>query len=291
MDFRAQVVLTPTESKRLLAKAVLNLPEVQRGLKEGIVILHPSSTTIFMLEQLGHPMTDERIWICGHISPKGLCMARPIIDTVLGDRAYTAAKYPFDLIIKKGKLLPFKQPTLGPALEEMDSNDIYVKSVNAIDPEGNAGVLLAEKRGGSLGLVLTSQKTKNFKMVIPVGVEKRIPIPIGDAISAAAKLDKAQGIPCAIWRLRGEVITEVEAFRGLFDVRATPVSGGGVCGAEGAFTWVLQGEEANVLNAFNFCTEIRGHALPYSLNVYDCPECPNPVCQLSGKKAKAEWMT
>ena len=284
MDFRAQVVLTPTESKRLLSKAVLNLPEVQKALNKGILILHPSSTTIFMLEELGFKLTDERIWVCGHISPKGLCMARPIIDAVVEDPEFRPEKYPFDLVLRKGELLPFKQPTLGPALEEMGSDDIYVKGVNAIDPEGKTGVLLAEKRGGSLGLVLQKQKEKKFKIVIPVGVEKRIPIRLGDAISAAAKLEKAQGIPCALWRLRGKLITEIEAFRQLFNVEAIPVSAGGLCGAEGAFIWVLQGEETNVMKAYHFCDEIRGHVLPFSLNVYECAECPNPVCQFAGKK-------
>jgi hypothetical protein len=241
-----------------------------------------------MLEELGFKLTEERIWVCGHISPKGLCMARPIIDAVVGEPGFGPEKYPFDLILKKGELLPFKQPPLGPALEEMGPNDIYVKGVNAIDPEGNTGVLLAEKRGGSLGLVLQKQKTKKFKIVIPVGVEKRIPIPLGDAVSAAAKLEKAQGIPCQLWRLRGKLITEIEAFRQLFNVEAIPVSAGGLCGAEGAFIWVLKGEEKNVLEAYRFCEKIRGHALPFSLNVYECAECPNPVCQLAGRKYGTE---
>ncbi len=284
MDLKAQVVLTPTESKRLLSKAVLNLPKVQRALNEGILIVHPSSTTIFMIEELGFKLAKEQIWVCGHISPKGLCMVRPIIDTVLETPDYGPEKYPFDLILRKGKLLPFKQPTLGPALDEMDSKDIYVKGVNALDPDGNAGVLLAEKRGGSLGLVLKKQKIKKFKMIIPVGIEKRIPVPIGDAVSAAIDIEKAQGIPCALWRLRGEVITEIEAFRQLFDVEAIPVSAGGLCGSEGAVVWILRGEEKKVENAFNVCEKIRGHELPYSLNVYECRECPNPVCQLAGAK-------
>ncbi len=283
MDLKAQVVLTPTEAKRLLSKAVLNLPEVKKALKEGIVILHPSSTTIFMLQELGYSLTPERIWVCGHISPKGLCMARPIIDTVMETPNYTAEMYPFDLVLKKGKLLPFKQPTLGPALEEMGPEDVYVKGVNLIDPEGNAGVLLAERKGGSLGLVLKQQKTKKFKIIIPVGIEKRIPISLPKAAEAARDVQKAQGIPCGLWHLRGSLITEIEAFRLLFDVEAIPVSAGGLCGAEGAYTWVLYGEEKNVERAFHLCYEIRGHELPYKLPVYECAECPNPICQQSGK--------
>ena len=94
---------------------------------------------------------------------------------------------------------------------------------------------------------------------------------------------KAQGIACGLWHLRGKLVTEIEAFRLLFDVEAIPVSGGGLCGAEGAITWVLEGGEKNVDNAFEFCSRIRGPQLPFSLPVYDCQECPNPVCQQSGK--------
>jgi hypothetical protein len=283
MGLKAQVVLTPTEAKRLLSKAVLNLPEVKKALKEGILILHPSSTTIFMLEELGYSLTPERIWVCGHISPKGLCMARPIIDAVLGTPGFGPAMYPFDLVLKKGELLPFKNPTLGPALEQMGPEDIYVKGVNILDPEGNAGVLLAERKGGSLGLVLRQRKAKKFKIIIPVGIEKRIGIPLAKAIKAARDVEKAQGIPCGLWHLRGSLVTEIEAFRALFDVEATPVSAGGLCGAEGAVTWVLQGEEKNVQSAFDFCNQTRGHQLPYTLPVYECAECPNPICQQSGK--------
>jgi hypothetical protein len=285
MGLKAQVVLTPTEAKRLLSKAVLNLPEVKKALKEGIVILHPSSTTIFMLQELGYSLTPERIWVCGHISPKGLCMARPIIDTVMETPNFTSEMYPFDLVLKKGELLPFKQPTLGPILEEMGPQDIYVKGVNVVDPEGNAGVLLAEKKGGSLGLVLRQQKTKKFKIIIPVGIEKRLGISLTKAIEAARDVEKAQGIPCGLWHLRGKLLTEIEAFRLLFDVEAIPVSAGGLCGAEGAVTWVLQGEEKNVQEAFDLCYQIRGHQLPFTLPVYECAECPNPICQQSGKSS------
>ena len=80
MTTGVQVVLAPTEAKRLLSKAVLQLEEVKRALEDGIVIIHPSSTTIFMLEELGHTLSDDGIWICGHISPKGLCISRKMID-------------------------------------------------------------------------------------------------------------------------------------------------------------------------------------------------------------------
>ncbi len=287
MDVSAQVVLTPTESKRLLSKAVLALDEVQRALSDGILAIHPSSTTIFMLEELGLELPEEGIWVCGHISPKGLCISRKMIDAVLETPEYGAARYPFDLILRKGKLLPFAESSLGPILEEMTSDDVYVKSVNAMDPDGKLGVLLAARgSGGSVGLVIKTQKQKKFKMIIPVGLEKKIPIPLHTAQKAAIKTVKAQGIPCGLWQLRGTVITEIEAFKQLFDIEAFPVSAGGIEGAEGSVVWVLQGKEENVEKAYKLCEEIHGAQLPYRLEVYECSQCRNTLCDLAGAKGK-----
>jgi hypothetical protein len=285
MVISAQVVLTPTESKRLLSKAVLGLDEVKQALAEGILIIHPSSTTIFMLEELGFKLPDKGIWVCGHISPKGLCISRKMIDAVLETPEYGAEQYPFDLIIRKGKLLPFEQSALGPVLNDMNSRDVYVKSVNAVDPEGNLGMLLAARStGGSIGLVIRKQKEKKFKMIIPVGLEKRIPIPLQQAQKAAVRTSKAQGIPCGLWQLRGTLITEIEAFRRMFDVEAIPVSAGGLEGAEGSIVWVLKGKDQNVEKAYRLCQQIHGYELPYRLEAYECSQCPNTLCDLAGAK-------
>lgn len=283
MELHAQVVLTPTEAKRLLSAAVLALDEVKRALDKGIVIVHPSSTTIFMLEELGYEMHPQGLWVCGHISPIGLCIARPMIEAVLETPEYGAEKYPFDYVLKNGELLSFEHGTLGPTLEEMGSKDIYVKSVNAIDPENKLGVLLAARSsGGSIGLVLKKQKEKKFKLLLPVGVEKRIQVPLSKATKAALKTTKAMGIPCSLWRLRGKLITEIEAFKVLFDVEAVPISAGGVSGAEGAVLWVISGEEKKVTEAFDWCEAHRGHEFPYELDVFACGECPNTLCQYAG---------
>ena len=291
MKASVQVVLTPTEGKRLLSKAVLNLDEVKRALDKGILIVHPSSTTVFMMEELGFqysPTSEHGIWICGHISPKGLCAPRVVLDRVLKIEEYKATDYTFDFVVRKGKPVPYgEECQLGPIFEEMDSNGAYIKGVNAIDPEGKVGVLLmARSSGGSIGLAAKKQKEKNFSMIIPVGLEKRISVPLEKAMKAAMGSKKAQGVPCNLWQLHGMIITEVEAFRQLCDVEAIPISGGGVCGAEGAITWVLEGEEQKVEKAYQLCEEIHGHELPYALDVYECEKCPNPFCCLAGNIGK-----
>ena len=48
----AQVILTPTESKRLISKAIAGMQLVRRAAKEGMVVLQPSSSTYFIIEEL-----------------------------------------------------------------------------------------------------------------------------------------------------------------------------------------------------------------------------------------------
>jgi hypothetical protein len=48
----AQIVLTPVESKRLIAKAIARLETVQQAKNTGIIALHPSSSTYLIVEEL-----------------------------------------------------------------------------------------------------------------------------------------------------------------------------------------------------------------------------------------------
>jgi hypothetical protein len=281
-----EVVLTPTEAKRLLSKAVLKRDEVKKALQEGILMIHPSSTSMFMLEELGLKMHEKGIWICGHVSPKGLCIPRIVIDyrNNLPDPTRGSELYPFEYVIRKGELIPFEESGIAAVLEQFTINDVYVKGVNAIDPAGKLGILMAGSTGGSVGQVLKRRKKVNFPIIIPVGLEKRIPISIREAIKAASEAKKAQGIPCIIWQIRGTIITEIDAFKQLCNVDAIPISAGGVCGAEGCIVWVLKGEEKDVDNAYRLCEEIHGHQMPYTLDVYECEVCPKKKCDLAGKK-------
>ncbi len=67
---RVQVVLKPAESKKLISKAVVEIDSVQKALKEGIVVIHPSSTTYFMFEYITKKK-PEGIWLVGMLAPRG----------------------------------------------------------------------------------------------------------------------------------------------------------------------------------------------------------------------------
>ena len=72
---RAQVVLTPSESKMLLSKAIARMDVVKHALAKGTVVIHPSSTTYFLVKEItGHePQTEH--WVLGAVLAQGLCRA------------------------------------------------------------------------------------------------------------------------------------------------------------------------------------------------------------------------
>jgi len=50
----ALVVLNPSESRRLLAKATVALPEVQNAMKNGMIIIGRGITNAYVTEELLH---------------------------------------------------------------------------------------------------------------------------------------------------------------------------------------------------------------------------------------------
>jgi hypothetical protein len=278
-----QMILTVAESKRLLCKAILAHPYVQKAWEDGITVIHPSSTTYFVLKELGLELPKESngLWVCGHISPKGLCQAKPMADLMLGSYKDPGkgTLYPFDFVFKKGVLQ--SQGPLQEALDEMNENDVYVKSVNAIDPEGKLGILLCVPGGGSIGNVLRNKTKRKYKILCATGLEKSIPVPIKNAAKLCASLDRATGIKCKMTILRpDDFISEIEAFKALTGCDATPIACGGIDGMEGGYVFVLAGTQQQLDRAWGIWEEIRGSAFPDPPE-YECSECPFPVCEHS----------
>jgi len=62
--------LTPTESKKLTAKAIARVNDIQHCIKDGIVALHPSTSTVVIVDELTGKMPDTKVLICGFNSPE-----------------------------------------------------------------------------------------------------------------------------------------------------------------------------------------------------------------------------
>jgi hypothetical protein len=277
---RIQFVLTPTESKKLISKGVIAMESFKQALKSGTVVIHPSSTTVFMLEELGIALEPSAMWICGLTVPRGLCASAEILLEVAEAKKFDPQKYSHQWIIRKGK--PVNKAKLGKILPELKKGDIYVKSPNALDPQGRAGILFTAQGAGTIGKVMKAQKKQNFEIILPTGLEKLVATPMKTICSESPKkaMNFCTGTPCGVVPIEGTIVTEVHAVKTLSGAQAIPIAAGGVGGAEGATIMVVKGEREQVTNAAEYLASVKGAVLP-KLNILECEECPRTKCHLS----------
>lgn len=278
----AQVILTPTESKKLIAIAIGKLEVVRQAAQEGMVVMHPSSSTYFIFEELTGTKPKTNYWVCGVVTPRGTCVEMAML---FGGHSPSAENYnPGDLrglwAIKKGKVLI--EVPLSELLEQMTANDVYIKGVNALDTQGNVGILIGEPvRGGALGVVLSAWRKKHFNFIYPAGLEKLIPISISQAAKEAKRpqYEYAMGLPAGLFPCpEGKTITEINAVEVLSCATAVPVASGGLGGAEGATTLIIKGTNQQVRSAIEFIEQSKGARLP-PLRLCNCNDCPVPDCR------------
>jgi hypothetical protein len=284
---RIQFVLIPTEAKRLIAKSLIAMDSFQRALESGIVVIHPSSSTVFMLEELGIDLNPSSLWICGLTVPRGLCASAGILREVAAAKKFEPKKYSHQWVLRKGKLL--EKVLLNDILQEMKPGDIYVKSPNALDPQGNAGVLFTARGAGTIGQVMKARKSQGFTILLPTGLEKLIPLPIKEVCAESPRqgISFCTGSPCGVVPIEGTVVTEIDAVRILTGAQAVPIAAGGVGGAEGSTVMIVKGEEEQVRRAAEILASIKGAALP-ELDLLECQECPRSSCHLSYAYSSSE---
>jgi hypothetical protein len=168
----------------------------------------------------------------------------------------------------------------------MGPKDVYVKGVNAIDPQGKVGVLIGNDiEGGTIGRVLAAQKKKGFTIIYPVGIEKLIPISIEEAVTAAKdrlNLSYSMGGRCSLLQCEGKVVTELKAIEILTGANAIPIGAGGVDGAEGAITLVISGDDHQVKKAINYIEDVKGAKISRQFRQTDCTKCNDEHCALKG---------
>jgi hypothetical protein len=222
-----QITLTPAESKRLIAKAVVKLREVKKAFKNGIIVIGVGTTNAYVAEELlGQKIKRER-FVAGVVLPKGTFVL-------------PAERRLKEIVIRRGKIIDAKMDDV---LPEMTSNDVFLKGANALDFSGTAGVLMAGQGGGTIGRSLGTIMSKGVNLIIPVGLEKFVPGSIKN-VAPLAGMDKvifSTGTPVGMMPIHGKVITELEAIKILSGAEAIVMAKGGVSGAEGAITLMVRG--------------------------------------------------
>ncbi len=223
-----QITLTPPESKRIIAMGVKKLPVIQKALKKGIILINLGTTNAYVAEELTGKKIDHSRYAAGYIGE-------------------TTAVVPNDRRLPAIALKDGKEVNSEGLISEMTSNDVVIKGANAIDPDGIAGVMMANPVGGTTGSSIGPIMAKGINFVIPVGLEKSIPYPVAEISRRIGiqRCSKATGLPVGMMPLSGEVVTEVEALILLGAEDAFPIGAGGIEGGEGSVTFCVVGEKVD----------------------------------------------
>ncbi len=251
----ALVVLTPSESKRLIAKGVLELPEVRKVLQKGSLVVSRGVTPAYIVEEL-----------LGDTLPKEICTAGIVTDAKMAVTIPGQRLGPW--VFQDGKVV---EETAEAALEKFSATDVSIKGANALDPMGNTGILVAGGSGGTIGFSWPLVSSRGSHLIQPVSLERLIPS-VTDAYFKCGNMlfDKVMGKTVGLLPVvTSLVVTEIEALAVLTGVSATHVSSGGVGGSEGCVVLALEGSESTVTRAYQLVESVKG-------------EPPVPVPELAG---------
>lgn len=256
--------LHPAASKYLIARAVKMLPEVRKALQQGkIFIGHGTGNLNVARELLNIEIDKPQALVAGVIAQQCVC------STASDERSA-----PF--CVEKGKIVEVDNwldfiKTMGP-------EDIFIKGANALDTEGNVGILMADSTGGTIGNAMGILKARGIKIITPVGREKLIPsCREAEKLMGIYKISHSFGCKAGYMVLSdSKIITEIESIKTLMGLDAVQIAAGGVGGMEGAVMLAVECEnEEQSLSLLGLVKEaLRQPQL--KLKHKKCSQCLNP---------------
>jgi len=160
------------------------------------------------------------------------------------------------------------------ALAGMGPSDVFIKGANAIDPFGQAGILLGGAGGGTIGNSWGHITANGITTIIAAGLEKLVPVSLADIApkTGIEAMDLSLGMPVGMMVVGGIIVTEMEAFSLLADAEAYPIAGGGIGGGEGSRTFLIEGMEENVKAAYDLVCSVKGEP-SLETRVQSCGDC------------------
>ncbi|MBP3940514.1 MAG: hypothetical protein J6D00_03370 [Christensenellaceae bacterium] len=239
-----QFYLTPAAGKRLIAKGIAQLPQVREALKNGTILIIGGTTNGVLAEELLTMIGqaegfDRKGFFRGITVPKG---AKVSPHEFIGD-----------VVIEKGVWK--KGLTVFDVCDSLGKGDIIFKGANAFNiKDAEAGLLLGGNGLGTAGPAITAHYGRRVELIIPVGVEKRVELPIAK-LAAICDAKNASGLK--FLTMPGETYCELDAMLDLTGVYANILASGGICGAEGGCYFAAEGEDDEIEDLMEIIREIE----------------------------------
>jgi len=242
---QAQIILTVSESKRLIAKAVAQMPIVRKALKEGMVIVAKGTTNTYVAEELLGEKIAHGAYVLGKTFP------------VKGGKGFKAARSVGEVILVKGRHK--KRLSIEQAVKKLQPGDVVIKGANALDYDSKtAGVIIGSSSCGTTGKIMPLVVARKAHFVIPVGLEKQVSGRVVDITNKMREpVESLNDIP-SMFLMTGHIVTEIEALESFADVVVFQVAAGGIGGAEGAVRLICRGRKEEVEKVLQLVEKIQG---------------------------------
>lgn len=228
----AAIVLTPVESKKLIARGIADCRAVKEALTEGIVVISGGTTNGYIARELTGLDIDVHRYTAGRIF-QGKLDSTPEAERL---------KY---IILQNGKPADI---SMSDALSKFTARDVFLKGANAVDAQGRVGVLAANPTGGTVGAFWAIAASRGAQLICPVGLEKMV-ASVENAVYASGQgyFDYSMGHKVGLLQLAGaKAFTEIQALEVLYGVKAVHIASGGIIGSEGAVVLSVEGDKVVV---------------------------------------------
>jgi hypothetical protein len=224
---KAQILLTVDGAKHLIAKALTKYIDFSKR-----VYIAYGTTNNYLLYHLG--IDTDKLYVAG-------CNVKGKFN-VTKDRNKP-------VVLQNGKIIDISD-------FEISADDVFVKGANALWYENGkkyAAVAAADDKGGTYGNFYVKAACRGSKIIIPVTHEKLIPF----FVETSQNVDYSTGSKIAMLRFfSGEVFSEIEAFKVLFNLEAKVILAGGIDDSKGSVAFLVEGksvkEAVDFAEKYNF---------------------------------------
>lgn len=218
--------------KRLIALGMARHPDIVRVLDTGTLAIIAGTTNGYVAEEV-----LRSIGQLDGFTREGF---RRGIVSAPGTQP-PAYDFPGDVIISAGTWQ--RGLTIFDVAEQLQVGDVVLKGGNAFDNWGKAAVLVGHPQGGTVLAATTAVVGRRVKLIVPIGLEKRVP---DDVCTLAALSNAPDAHGPRLLPMLGEVFTEFEAIELLTGAAPVLLASGGVYGAEGAAWLGIKGTPEQV---------------------------------------------
>lgn len=218
-----QFCITTSMGKRIIGKGMAAHPDIRRVLETGTLVIIAGTTNGYVAEEVLKGMGQAE-----EFSRLGF---RRGISVAPGARV-PAADFSGDVVITDGRWQPGK--TIFDMTDDLQEGDVVLKGANAFDARGYPAVQIFDPRGGTIMAALAAVIGRRVRLIMPVGLEKRVLEPVND-LAGFCNAPGSTGL--RLFPVPGKIFTELDAIRLLTGAEVRLIAGGGIYGAEGA-SWL-----------------------------------------------------